>query len=94
MFNVQSSMFKVQCSMFNVHSNVPPLSWVWWDYCRVRYFTDGAVIGSKGFVNDAFANARKRFGERRKDGARRLRGAAAPAAGSLWSLRDLKKGIG
>jgi hypothetical protein len=62
-------------------------------YCRVRYFTDGAVIGSKGFVNDAFASARKRFGERRKDGARRLRGAAAPAADSLWSLRDLKKGI-
>ncbi len=63
-------------------------------YCRVRYFTDGAVIGSKGFVNDAFASARKRFGERRKDGARRLRGAAAPAAGSLWSMRDLKKEIG
>ncbi len=37
--------------------------------CRVRYFTDGAVIGSKGFVNEAFAGARERFSERRTDGA-------------------------
>jgi putative transposase len=63
--------------------------------CRVRYFTDGAVIGSRGFVNEAFAGARERFGPRRKDGARRMRGAAAAAtaAGRLWSLRDLRKGI-
>ena len=56
---------------------------------RVRYFTDGAVIGSKEFVNEAFAGARKRFSERMKDGARRLRGSGAPAAGTLWSMRDL-----
>ncbi len=30
--------------------------------CRVRYFTDGAVIGSRVFVNEAFANTRDRFG--------------------------------
>jgi hypothetical protein len=58
--------------------------------CRVRYFTDGAVIGSKAFVNEAFANARERFGEKRKDGARRMRGNGQPAAGVLWSLRDLR----
>jgi len=57
---------------------------------RVRYFTDGAVIGSKAFVNEAFAQARDRFGAKRKDGARRLRGAAKPAAGVLWSIRDLR----
>ncbi len=61
--------------------------------CRVRYFTDGAVIGSRIFVNDAFASARERFGSKRKDGARRLRGNASPAAGTLWSLRELRKGI-
>jgi hypothetical protein len=61
--------------------------------CRVRYFTDGAVIGSKEFVNEAFAGARERFGSKRKDGARKLRGAAAAASASLWSLRDLRKGI-
>jgi len=42
--------------------------------CRVRYFTDGAVIGSKTFVNEAFAAARERFTAKRKDGARRRRG--------------------
>jgi len=60
--------------------------------CRVRYFTDGAVIGSKDFVNEAFAGARERFSERRKDGARRLRGKAEAAAGTLWSIRDLRAG--
>ncbi|MEX1048167.1 MAG: hypothetical protein WED15_01470, partial [Akkermansiaceae bacterium] len=58
--------------------------------CRIRYFTDGAVIGSKEFVNEAFAGARERFTAKRKDGARRLRGNGAAAAGTLWSLRDLR----
>ena len=58
--------------------------------CRVRYFTDGAVIGSKAFVNEVFAEARERFTARRKDGARRMRGSGAPAAGELWSMRDLQ----
>ena len=62
--------------------------------CRVRYFTDGAVIGSRSFVNEAFAAARERFGSKRKDGARKLRGSGKIAAGLLWSVRDLKKGIG
>jgi hypothetical protein len=57
---------------------------------RVRYFTDGAVIGSKVFVNEAFAAARSRFGPRRKDGARKLRGGGTAAAGVLWSARDLR----
>ena len=61
--------------------------------CRVRYFTDGAVIGSRGFVDEVFCLCRERFGERRKDGARKLRGGGI-AAGTLWSARDLKKGIG
>jgi REP element-mobilizing transposase RayT len=57
---------------------------------RVRYFTDGAVIGSKAFVNEAFVGARERFTARRKEGARRMRGSGTPAAGVLWSLRDLR----
>jgi hypothetical protein len=60
----------------------------------VRYFTDGVVIGSRMFVNEAFAASRERFGAKRKDGARKMRGAAAAAAGVLWSLRDLRKGVG
>ena len=57
---------------------------------RVRYFTDGAVIGSKAFVNEAFAAARERFGAKRRDGARKMRGAGTAAAGLLWSARDLR----
>jgi hypothetical protein len=57
---------------------------------RVRYFTAGAVIGSKMFVNEAFAQARERFGGKRKDGARKMRGVAESAAGALWSARDLR----
>ena len=61
--------------------------------CRVRYFTDGAVIGSKAFVNEAFAAARERFTEKRKDGARTMKGSGKAAKGLLWSLRDLRVGI-
>lgn len=58
--------------------------------CRVRYFTDGAVIGSKVFVNEAFEAARERFTAKRKNGARKMRGNGAPASGVLWSMRDLR----
>jgi putative transposase len=62
--------------------------------CRIRYFTDGAAIGSRGFVNEIFTNARDRFGPKRKTGARKMKGNAMVASNLLWSLRDLKKGIG
>jgi len=62
-------------------------------HCRVRYFTDGAVIGSKEFVNEAFASARERFGAKRKDGARAMRGSGSGAKGMLWSARDLRVGV-
>jgi hypothetical protein len=58
-----------------------------------RFFTDGAAIGSKAFMNEAFAGARERFTEGRKDGARRMRGSGAAAAGTLWSVRDLRVGV-
>jgi putative transposase len=61
--------------------------------CRIRYFTDGAVIGSKEFVNEAFTRARERFGPKRKDGARAMKGEATAVARTLCSLRDLRKGI-
>jgi putative transposase len=61
--------------------------------CRIRYFTDGAVIGSKEFVNESFASARERFGPKRKDGARAMKGSGREAKGLLWSIRDLRVGI-
>jgi hypothetical protein len=60
---------------------------------RIRYFTDGAVIGSRGFVNEAFVQSRDRFGPKRRDGARRMRGNGTPAGELVWSLRDLRSGI-
>lgn len=69
---------------------LPELSMVKMLRCRVRYFTDGAVIGSKGFVDEVFAGARERFSERRTNGARPMRGSAKAAAGMLWSARDLR----
>jgi REP element-mobilizing transposase RayT len=61
---------------------------------RVRYFSDGAVLGSREFVNGVFRACRERFGPQRKSGARKMRGSATAAAGLLWSVRDLKKGVG
>lgn len=61
--------------------------------CRVRYFTDGAVIGSRSFVEEAFRKSRERFGVRRKTGARRLKGETQLASKLLWSVRDLRKGV-
>jgi len=55
---------------------------------RVRYFSAGAVIGSRECVELCFERARDRFGPKRKTGARKMRGAAKDAAGVIWALRD------
>jgi putative transposase len=60
---------------------------------RVRYFCDGAVLGTAAFVNEVFEreqSLRKRFGEKRTSGARRMRGADW---GDLRVLRDLQKDV-
>jgi REP element-mobilizing transposase RayT len=61
---------------------------------RVRYFTDGAVIGGREFVNEVFRRCREHFGPRRKDGARKPRGVMGELAGELWSARDLRVDTG
>ena len=53
---------------------------------RVRYFVDGMVIGSQGFVDGVFNLSRGWFGAKRRSGARRLALAATP----LRSMRALK----
>ena len=60
---------------------------------RVRYFCDGAVLGGAEFVEAVFEREqalRKRFGEKRTSGARRMRGADW---GDLRVLRDLQKDV-
>ena len=56
-------------------------------HCRVRYFTDGAVLGSQSFVDCFFASKRAHFGGRRRSGGRKMRHAEW---GELRILRDLK----
>lgn len=89
-----AAMKKEEGAATESHRYLPEISMAKMLRCRVRYFTDGAVIGSKDFVEEAFAGARDRFSVKRKDGARRLRGNAKAAAGTLWSVRDLRVGIG
>jgi hypothetical protein len=58
---------------------------------RVRYFSDGLVIGGKEFVESMFGQHREKFGPRRKDGARKI----TESAGGLFALRRLRKsGVG
>ncbi|MCW5557246.1 MAG: transposase [Verrucomicrobiae bacterium] len=54
---------------------------------RVRHLTDGVVLGSKEFVNEMFVRHREKFGAKRKDGARKIRGVPLPG---LAVLRDLQ----
>ena len=55
---------------------------------RVRYFRDGSVFGTAGFVDQIFERDRSRFGPNRKTGTRRMRGAEW---GDPRALRDLRK---
>jgi len=55
--------------------------------CRVRYFSDGVVLGSKEFVDDVFRKHREEFGVKRKTGARKMRWSDW---GDLCTMRDLR----
>ena len=58
--------------------------------CRVRYFTDGAVLGSNEFVEEQFETFRNHLSEKRKSDPRRMRGGDW---GGLTVLRDLQKDV-
>lgn len=55
---------------------------------RLRYFSDGVVLGSRDYVEEIFRAFRDRFGPKRKTGARPLRG--LKALSHLATLRDLR----
>ncbi len=55
--------------------------------CRVRYFSDGAALGTRAFINEIFAARREHFGAKRTSGARPLRGVDATG---LFTMRDLR----
>jgi hypothetical protein len=53
---------------------------------RVRYFSDGLVIGGKEFVESVFTENRDKFSPKRRDGARKVSESKSP----LYSLRRLR----
>lgn len=57
---------------------------------RVRYFSDGAAIGGKDFVDEVFRDCRERFGSKRVTGSRKPRGVLGVLVGQVWSARDLR----
>ncbi|MFN0080325.1 MAG: transposase [Prosthecobacter sp.] len=54
---------------------------------RVRYFSDGAILGSKAFVEGIFEAQRENFSPKRKHGAKRISEFTQP----FYSLRQLRK---
>jgi len=65
--------------------------------CKVRYFSDGVVLGSREFVNSFYQNLKKRSQEqanydgqyeKRETGARKLKHLNSEA--KLYSMRDLQ----
>ncbi|MEC5125818.1 transposase [Verrucomicrobiales bacterium BCK34] len=56
--------------------------------CRVRYFTDGAVLGSAQFVDEVFERNRSKFGKTRETGAREMRNADWEGLTVIRDLRD------
>jgi len=61
--------------------------------CKMRYFSDGLVFGTKDFLNDLFKETKELFGEKRKSGARPIRevGWKGEANQALYSMRALRK---
>jgi putative transposase len=57
--------------------------------CRVRYFTDGAILGSRIFVNEAFQRHQAHFSRSRLIGARPMKG----QWGGLCSVRRLRLAV-
>jgi hypothetical protein len=55
--------------------------------CRVRYLSDGAVLGTRSFVEEIFEKHREQFGLKRKSGARPMK---FGDWGGLCTMRDLK----
>ena len=59
---------------------------------RVRYFTAGLILGSRGFVEEIFQAFRHHFGPKRSTGARKPR-ALGRALGDLRVARDLQVNV-
>src|SRR5262249_56756709 len=59
--------------------------------CRIRYFTDGVILGSQGFVESHFGRLKQRLGYRRHKAATHLSALGSP---DLWVFRDPERELG
>ncbi len=74
--------------VLEANGELPPTEYV---RCRVRYFSDGAILGGKEFVEQMFGRFRDRFGVNRKDGARRMTGLGGQGEGErMFAARALR----
>lgn len=55
--------------------------------CRIRYFTDGGILGSRAFVQEQFARCRQTVAPSQSDRGYRLR---VKADHQIWVLRNLR----
>src|SRR6516164_3175183 len=55
--------------------------------CRIRYFTDGLILGSQSFVESHFGSLKQKLGYRRNRAATPLTALDSP---NLWAFRDLR----
>jgi putative transposase len=53
--------------------------------CRIRYFTDGVILGSQSFVESHFGRLKQKFGYKRNRTATCLTALGSP---TLWVFRD------
>ena len=62
--------------------------------CKVRYFLDGAALGTKSFFEEIFRENRSCFGFTRKEGARAVKGVKLESGiEPLCNMRDLRKSV-
>jgi hypothetical protein len=55
--------------------------------CRIRYFTDGGILGSRGFVQEQFARCRQIVAPTQSGRGYRL---PVIADDQIWVLRNLR----
>ena len=58
--------------------------------CRIRYFTDGLILGNPEFVEKCFEANRAYFGEFRQSGSRKMKGLEMKG---LFVARDLRRDV-
>ncbi len=84
---VTKSGFSAEESEAVIEREEGALAWRVLVKARIRYFSNGVALGTKGYVEEVFRERREKFGEKRIDGARKMRDVDW---GGLGNMRDLR----